>query len=239
MKITKRNYHKFLRLKPIQKTIIDCILDYAHGDKCFSFPSQETIADKINVSRHTVLRQLKKIEEFTLAGKSFVVRYNQRDPEGKFDHTVYLFPWIDKTEEYTKALEEDVLNNLITEYHDQAMQELELEVKCDSHVAKSNSKVLERSSFYLSLSEKINKIKEYSQSKAEDVLKVLIRIGNVLTYGNPIYDLEKYLLASLKDIQLESKGEKALKELYNILIGGYDIYEIDLDGYINDLMKAF
>ncbi|QUH20211.1 helix-turn-helix domain-containing protein [Alkaliphilus sp. B6464] len=66
MKLTKYNYHQFVKLNPTQKVILDCVLSYAYGNKNYAFPSQETIAEEINVCRHTVMRNLRKIEQIRI-----------------------------------------------------------------------------------------------------------------------------------------------------------------------------
>ncbi len=232
MKLTKQNYHRFVKLNPTQKAIVDCILSYAYGNKNYSFPSQEIIAKEINVCRHTVMRQLRKIEKLRIGNMPFIVRKPRRSSEGKWDHTLYIFPWLNKSNEYVRQLQMETVNKLIKIYSDEALEELEN----DNHVTNDERKI-NRQNFVISILEKINKIKKYAGSKANDVLKILIRVGNTLSEANIIYSLEKYLLQSFKEIGLEMKGTKALEQLYSMLISDHDLYTIDLDGYIDDLLS--
>lgn len=232
MKLTKYNYNQFVKLNPTQKTIVDCILSYAYGDKNHSYPSQLTISKEILVCRHTVMRHLRKIEKITIGSLPFIIRKPRRGNTGQFDHTIYIFPWLNKSAEYTRQLQLEIVNELIKKYSDEALEEYEN----SNHVAKNERKI-NRQNLLLSISSKINRIKEYTGSKANDVLKVLVRVGNTLVDGNIIYSLEKYLLQSFKEIGFEMRTTKAIEELYNMLIGDNELYEINLDGYVNDLLS--
>lgn len=232
MKLTKQNYSQFVKLNPTQKAIIDCILFHAYGNKNYSFPSQETIAKEINVCRHTVMRHLRKIEKIRIGNLPFVIRKPRRSNTGKWEHTIYIFPWLNKSNEYTRQLQLEIVNELIRKYSDEAIEEYEN----SNHVAENERKI-NRQNLLLSISSKINRIKEYAGSKAEDILKVLVRVGNTLVDGNIIYSLEKYLLQSFKEIGYEMRTTKAIEELYNMLIGDNELYEINLDGYVNDLLS--
>jgi len=232
MKLTKNNYHQFIKVNPTQKAILDCILSHAYGDKNYSFPSQLTIAKEINVCRHTVMRQLRKIERMMIGNMPLLIRKPRRGNMGKYDHTIYIFPWLNKSNDYTRELQLEIVNELIKKYSDEALEEYEN----SNHVTNDERKI-NRQNLLLSISNKIERIKEYANSKANDVLKVLVRVGNTLAEGNIIYSLEKYLLQSLKEIGYEMRTTKAIEELYNMLIGENELYEINLDGYVNNLLS--
>ncbi|QUH20212.1 hypothetical protein [Alkaliphilus sp. B6464] len=161
-----------------------------------------------------------------------MIRKPRRSNTGKYEHTIYIFPWLNKPNDYIRQMQLEIINELIRKYSDEAIEEYEN----SSHVTENERKI-NRQNYVLSIYSKINKIKKYANSKANDVLKVLVRVGNTLAEGNIIYSLEKYLMQSFKEIGYEMRTTKAIQELYFMLIGDNDLFEINLDGYIDDLLS--
>ncbi|AOY76886.1 helix-turn-helix domain-containing protein [Clostridium formicaceticum] len=249
MKLTKQNYHLYfnLNLTPTQKLIIDTLLSHCHNGKDHSFPNQQKIASEINVCRHTVFRNLAKIQKIKIGELPFMIVKSRRSEGGTWDHNCYIFPWLNN--KYKKAYIHEnnkyMINKLIEHYEQLALQEmLEEEEKekeddddNDNH-GTGNSSKKDRQKFLPYLSSKIQKLSTITRIKANDLLKMFIRIGETMNNSNIIFCMDKYLQTCLGNLSYEVKATEKIKEIYNILIGNEDLYTINLDKYVGDVLAV-
>jgi len=176
----------------------------------------------------------------------FVKRIYKKSKKGTFSHTVYVFPWISNPEAYIHQNNKAMINELIEKYEKLTIEEmLEEENKNDNddengfsngNRGTNNNTKKNRQKFLLYLSKKIEKLSTYTQVKKEDLLKLLIRIGEVMNNGSIIWSMDRYLEKCLREFGYEVKGTEKIREIYKILIGENDLYTLELDGYISDLL---
>lgn len=86
--ITKDNYYNKLnlKLKPTVKAVLDLLVKYS--DKEYTcYPSQEYIADKLSVTRETVNRTIKKLEELKYITIS---KHKETDTQKFFNNIYYI-----------------------------------------------------------------------------------------------------------------------------------------------------
>lgn len=194
---------KNLRLKPVQRLIMEELMKY--GKKGFAIITQERLAENLGVCRHTILRNLLKLEKIKFNGSPLVSRIQRRKKDGTYEVTIYVLEWMEAYQNATKIENQAIVDGLIAEYY----QELE-----GSHVTKRHDLLTVTNKIKNTVNELANKL----ELKPSQIIRCLGNISYMLSENTYIYHLDKYIEKTFNKMGVKLKAEDAIKELYPALI---------------------
>ena len=233
--LNKYNYHNQLGLylKPNTKATIDEILKYVNN-KGIAFPSLETIAGGINIHARTVQRHIRVIKDIKVGnGLPFMIVYRKRSARGEFSHNVYYFPWLDgdKWKDYIRQHHKSIINALIEEYSQKLIEEYQ------SHTTEESQNQKEDRVGLFSIHKLVKSLSKITEIGIGEAMRVLISVAERIDRGDLIFNLDKYLIKSLKLGKKQEDVKKILQKMYQALLPtGQDGYSIDWSSFANTLL---
>lgn len=192
---------KSLGLKPVQRLIMEEIMSWAkNGIACVT---QDIIAENIGVCRHTILRNLVKLEQMEYMNCPLVRRIQRRKNDGTYETTIYVFEWL---QEQTRQQQQEIIENLISEQYK--------EYDNDNHVTKSDD-ILTMS---FKIRELVHILAEKLELKSGQVIRCLANISYMLSEKTNIYHLDKYIIKTFERLGVRLKTEELIEKMYPAII---------------------
>ncbi|WIF94290.1 hypothetical protein [Caminicella sporogenes] len=236
--LNKYNYNQVLdlKLKPVAKAIVDCILSHIWQEgKASAYPSQERIAAKLHITRQCVNYHIQRLRNIKINGLPFmVVKQMRNSSNGRFDYNIYFFPWLLTPEFYTRKHYEKIILELQKEYYD-----LVLEEEIHNYRVKRFDRNYNKQISLFDIKGKIEKLSTVLELSKSTVLKTLVNIGYELTENRlDIYHLDKYLVKCFSKSKVVQSAEEIIKKIYRTLLREEcDVFSIDWETYTNDLLN--
>lgn len=199
--ITKENYYTKLNLnlKLTTKAILDTLVKYADKDwTCY--PSQQYIADKLNLSRATVNRHIMKLEEM----KYITISKHKTSKEQKFFNNIYHINILADTKKNNLKKVQTVLKKKFKEVEKKFFEK----VSAFPGGNISDMYDIEEKNFDFNITAFIDNLIENTGLKKINVLSTIVNIQEQLK-NDHIYNIKNYIKKSFNN----AIGEEKIKDI--------------------------
>ena len=203
--ITKDNYYDKLnlKLKPTLKAVLDLLVKYS-DKKHTCYPSQEYIANKLNVTRETINRTIKKLEEL----KYITISKHKETKTQKYFNNIYYINILADSKKSSIQKVKDTLKNKFKEVEKKLLKKIS-ELPGESIDDIYN---IEAENLDLNIDTFIDNLIDKTGLKKINILSTIVNIQEQIK-NNHIFNIKNYINKAFNN----AMKEEQIKDIFHFI----------------------
>ena len=210
--ITKENYYKKLnlKLKLTTKAILDLLVKYTNKEYT-CYPSQQHIAEQLNIDRVTVNRHIKKLEKM----KYITILKNRTSKEQQFDNNIYFLNIFFISTKSSITNIKNILTNSYKSIEKKLFKDLEHKTKEDFKATGFDE--LKEEDYSFNIETFIDNLEKETKLKKTSILATIVNIQEQIK-NNHIFNIRNYIITAFEN----AMKEQNIKDKVNIISNSID-----------------